>query len=288
MDSPGPMVLFATPGMLHSGLSLDVFKKWAGNELNLVVIPGYCVVGTVGNKLLSGRTQSVEIDKKTVLDVKCTVANLSFSAHADAKGIMQLLRMAEPRAALLVHGEKNKMAFLKSRVMEELNIPCYDPPNGATVTIQTSPAIPVDMSRNLLKRALLASVPGDMPSPHHNGSVQGLVLVRGTKVRVVDPTEAGQQLGLAPHSLTLSTSIPFLSVPKHTTLAALGAAISQSLPNNLLTADNDAITLRSIRITLSSSNTLSIEWNWTDEVLVSHVISVARQITQEINNVNGI
>jgi integrator complex subunit 11 len=86
IDAPGPMVLFATPGMLHSGLSLDVFKKWAGSELNLVVIPGYCVVGTVGNKLLTGRTHTVEIDKKTTLDVKCKVANLSFSAHADAKG----------------------------------------------------------------------------------------------------------------------------------------------------------------------------------------------------------
>ncbi len=25
---PGPMVLFATPGMLHGGLSTEVFKKW--------------------------------------------------------------------------------------------------------------------------------------------------------------------------------------------------------------------------------------------------------------------
>jgi integrator complex subunit 11 len=40
-DQPGPMVLFATPGMLHAGTSLEVFKKWAPNEKNLVVIPGY-------------------------------------------------------------------------------------------------------------------------------------------------------------------------------------------------------------------------------------------------------
>ena len=54
-DQPGPMVLFATPGMLHAGTSLEVFKKWAPNEKNLVIIPGYCVVGTVGNKLAAGR-----------------------------------------------------------------------------------------------------------------------------------------------------------------------------------------------------------------------------------------
>ena len=27
-DSPGPMVVFATPGMLHAGQSLEIFKKW--------------------------------------------------------------------------------------------------------------------------------------------------------------------------------------------------------------------------------------------------------------------
>jgi integrator complex subunit 11 len=56
----GPMVLFATPGMLHAGTSLEVhkekcvfvlrftvffrvsqvFKKWAGSPLNMVLIPG--------------------------------------------------------------------------------------------------------------------------------------------------------------------------------------------------------------------------------------------------------
>lgn len=30
------MVVFATPGMLHAGLSLQIFKKWAPNELNMV------------------------------------------------------------------------------------------------------------------------------------------------------------------------------------------------------------------------------------------------------------
>ena len=66
-------------------------------------------MGTVGNKLLAGQRGQVEIDKKTTIDVKCQVVNLSFSAHADVKGIMHLIQMAEPRNVLLVHGEKGKM-----------------------------------------------------------------------------------------------------------------------------------------------------------------------------------
>jgi integrator complex subunit 11 len=36
------------------GTSLEVFKKWAPDEKNMVVIPGYCVAGTVGAKILAG------------------------------------------------------------------------------------------------------------------------------------------------------------------------------------------------------------------------------------------
>jgi len=46
---------------------------------------------------------------------------MSFSAHADAKGIMQLIRMAEPRNMLLVHGEALKMEFLKGKIEQEFS-----------------------------------------------------------------------------------------------------------------------------------------------------------------------
>jgi integrator complex subunit 11 len=33
----GPMVVFASPGMLHTGTSLEIFKEWAGDARNLLV-----------------------------------------------------------------------------------------------------------------------------------------------------------------------------------------------------------------------------------------------------------
>jgi len=44
---------------------------------------------------------------------------LSFSAHADAKGIMQLIRHCEPKNILLVHGEAAKMEFLRKKIEQE-------------------------------------------------------------------------------------------------------------------------------------------------------------------------
>lgn len=65
-DRPGPMVVFATPGMLHAGQSLQVFRKWAPFEQNMVIIPGYCVAGTVGHKILNGQ-KKIEFENKQIV-----------------------------------------------------------------------------------------------------------------------------------------------------------------------------------------------------------------------------
>uniref|UniRef100_A0A8C9P8S7 Integrator complex subunit 11 n=1 Tax=Spermophilus dauricus TaxID=99837 RepID=A0A8C9P8S7_SPEDA len=96
-DNPGPMVVFATPGMLHAGQSLQIFRKWAGNEKNMVIMPGYCVQGTVGHKILSGQ-RKLEMEGRQVLEVKMQVEYMSFSAHADAKGIMHFRLVSSEQA----------------------------------------------------------------------------------------------------------------------------------------------------------------------------------------------
>eukprot|EP00940_MAST-03C_sp_MAST-3C-sp2_P002446 g2446.t1 len=46
-----PKIVFASPGMLIGGLSLRIFKAWAGDKNVLVVLPGYCAGGTAGYAL---------------------------------------------------------------------------------------------------------------------------------------------------------------------------------------------------------------------------------------------
>lgn len=118
IKSEHPMVCFASPGMLHGGYSLQIFKEWAGNERNAVIIPGYCQPGTVGNKVLTGEKR-INIDDRDV-DVRIRVFNMSFSAHADSKGIMELLSHLEPKNVMLVHGEKEKMKVLCQQIKDQL------------------------------------------------------------------------------------------------------------------------------------------------------------------------
>lgn len=62
---------------------------------------------------------------------------MSFSAHADSKGIMELLTHLEPKNVLLVHGEKQKMKVLAENVKQKLKVPCFYPPNHSVTLIET-------------------------------------------------------------------------------------------------------------------------------------------------------
>ena len=54
---------------------------------------------------------------------------MSFSAHADAKGILNLIRHCEPKNVVFVHGEKSRMETFKPVVEEHFDIPVYMPAN---------------------------------------------------------------------------------------------------------------------------------------------------------------
>ncbi|CAI0410470.1 unnamed protein product, partial [Linum tenue] len=135
INAPGSCVLFASPGMLSGGLSLEVFKQWAPSKVNLVMLPGHCVAGTIGHKLASGKLTKLYVDNNSQIEIRCKNVNLSFSAHTDSKGIMDLLKFLSPKHVMLVHGEKPRMSILKNKIESGMGIKCYDPPNGGVVKI---------------------------------------------------------------------------------------------------------------------------------------------------------
>jgi hypothetical protein len=74
------------------------------------------------------------------------------SAHADAKGILQLVQQIAPAAALLVHGEPDKMAFMSNKIQSSLGIKCFMPAIGEEVEISSSGCTPVPTSAQLLRK----------------------------------------------------------------------------------------------------------------------------------------
>eukprot|EP00493_Phyllostaurus_siculus_P000485 UN00487 len=47
----GPSVVFASPGMLQSGMSREFFEQWAPDRKNAVIVAGYCVQGTMARTI---------------------------------------------------------------------------------------------------------------------------------------------------------------------------------------------------------------------------------------------
>jgi hypothetical protein len=125
--------------MLHAGTSLGLFKEWSADPRNLVVIPGFCVPGTVGSEVLNGaKSVMIKGDRGAPPEscpVNLEVSLLSFSAHADAHGIATLVRQSGARHIVLVHGEGPKLDTLALRLRAEVGVECSVPANGVGVSI---------------------------------------------------------------------------------------------------------------------------------------------------------
>uniref|UniRef100_A0AAV2LZ89 Integrator complex subunit 11 n=1 Tax=Knipowitschia caucasica TaxID=637954 RepID=A0AAV2LZ89_KNICA len=275
------MVVFATPGMLHAGQSLQIFKKWAGNEKNMVIMPGYCVQGTIGHKILNGQ-RKLEMEGRSTLDVKLQVEYMSFSAHADAKGIMQLIRMAEPRNMLLVHGEAAKMEFLKGKIEQEFSINCYMPANGETTTVTTNPSVPVDISLNLLKREMAFG--GPLPDLKKPRTMHGTLIMKENSLKLVSSEQALKELGLNEHQLRFTCRVQLQDPHSEAdTLHRVYMHIKSALKGYSVQHLPDTVMVESIVIKVSSSaedsssKVLLLSWSYQDEDLGSFLSSLLKK-----------
>ncbi|XP_063292382.1 integrator complex subunit 11 [Pelobates fuscus] len=279
-DNPGPMVVFATPGMLHAGQSLQIFRKWAGNEKNMVIMPGYCVQGTVGHKILSGQ-RKLEMEGRQTLEVKMQVEYMSFSAHADAKGIMQLIRQAEPQNVLLVHGEAKKMEFLKQKIEQEFRITCFMPCNGETSTISTNPNIPVDISLNLLKESAQSFGP-DCKKPR---LMHGMLIMKDNTLRLVSPEQALKEIGIGEHQLRFTCRLHIQDAHKEPeTVTRIYTHLKSVLKDrNVQQLPDGSIMVESILLQVSThsddsaTKVLLISWTYQDEELGSFLTSLLKK-----------
>ncbi|CAO3692339.1 unnamed protein product [Rhizopus stolonifer] len=301
VDQPGPKVLFATPGMLNAGISLEVFKHWAPDPKNMIIMPGYCVAGTVGAKVLQGQ-KVIDLDKFNKLEVNLQVRNLSFSAHADAKGIMQLIRQCEPRHVVLVHGERAKMDFLSSKIMKEFGIPCSMPANGCSIKMETSQVIQAKISTDLLK-SFLAHPPIkvtegqttereaaiDSYRPRPSIPIQGVLLMSFEGKREVEIVRSAEQLDMPKQKQLLfrvdkqfSVS-DFLSDLAHTesskedkerrVLDILQVQLIKSLGESYAVERLvENIKIQSVRIHIEADK-LQIQWTYEDQDLASLVLA---------------
>jgi len=287
IDNPGPMVVFATPGMLHAGLSLNIFKRWCSDEANMIIMPGYCVAGTIGHKILNG-TKRLEFEKGVMTEVKMSVQYMSFSAHADAKGIMQLISWCEPKNVMLVHGEGEKMKFLKSKIKSEHGIECYMPANGETAVIPAGSAatVPATVSVALLKAeaARYAAEPPDTKRPRLLHGV--MVMKADGSLTLEDPETVISQYGIEQHNVRFTSTVTLHHQHTEEGFSRLHELVQAQLvgtPFKLNKVTESELRVESVIVQMEPGDKrgdtdVRVSWTYTDDHLGSTILQLFQSL----------
>jgi integrator complex subunit 11 len=240
------------------------------------------VQGTVGHKVLSG-AKKVEFENRQVVEVKMAVEYMSFSAHADAKGIMQLIANCEPRNVLLVHGEAAKMEFLKDKIREEFKIDCFSPANGETCVIKTPLKIPVECSLQLIKKELKA-YNAQPPDPKRRRYFHGILAMKDGKLVLMNLPEVYKEFGnINRHVVTFSSLIKLdTTSPSLQILEQIHALMKDKLNAwDVKLLDGQSIRVESIVVKVieeTNEKKLCVTWENQDEDIGRYVIGLLQSI----------
>ena len=115
-DDRGPSVVFASPGMLQSGVSRQLFDRWASDPKNGCLIAGYAVENTLAKDIMNSPKEVITLEgRRQALNAE--VVYVSFSAHVDFMQNRDFIQKVNPKHIILVHGQKDQMGQLKNALM---------------------------------------------------------------------------------------------------------------------------------------------------------------------------
>ncbi|XP_070566545.1 cleavage and polyadenylation specificity factor subunit 3-like isoform X1 [Ptychodera flava] len=202
-DDIGPSVVMASPGMMQSGLSRELFESWCTDRRNGVIIAGYCVEGTLAKHILS-QPEEVTTMSGQKLPLKMSVDYISFSAHADYQQISEFLRILKPPHVVLVHGEQNEMGRLKAAVIREyednvdVDIQVHNPKNTQAVELY-------------FRGEKMAKVMGSLAAtkPTQGTKVSGILVKRNFNYHIMAPSDLSNYTDLAMSTVTQRQSVAY-------------------------------------------------------------------------------
>eukprot|EP00118_Oscarella_pearsei_P007095 m.33584 g.33584 ORF g.33584 m.33584 type:complete len:691 (+) comp31847_c0_seq3:10-2082(+) len=201
----GPSVVMASPGMMQSGLSRQLFESWCTEKRNGVVIAGYCVEGTLAKHLMS-EPDEISTAAGAKLSRKCSVDYISFSAHSDYEQTSEFIRILKPPHIVLVHGEQNEMARLKAALIREYedtkdsSIVVHNPRNTEAVELHFKG----EKTVKVVGALALASA-----KPKNEGNISGVLVKKGFNYTLVSPSDLAAYTDLSPCVITQRQTVAF-------------------------------------------------------------------------------
>lgn len=207
-DDVGPCVILASPGMMQSGVSRELFESWCSDKKNGCIVAGYCVEGTLAKLILSHPTEITAMNgQKLPLNMK--VEYISFSAHTDYPQTSGFIRALKPPHVVLVHGEANEMSNLKRRLIEEYendpthNIEVHNPRNTVSVDLYFSEEKTAKVMGSLAVR-----------KPEEGLRVSGILVKRNFNYHILAPGDLAKYTDLTMSTVTQRQSIHYSGSPQ--------------------------------------------------------------------------
>lgn len=207
-DDIGPCVILASPGMMQSGLSRELFECWCTDKRNGVIIAGYSVEGTLAKMILS-EPEEITTMSGQKLPLKCSVDYISFSAHTDCNQTTDFIRELRPPHVILVHGESAEMNRLKLHLNRkfdedpECKITVYTPKNTQSVEIY-------------FRGEKTAKVVGQLAAekPAEGTMLSGILVRRNFKLHMMAPEDLQNYTTLTRSTVTQRLGIPFTAAAR--------------------------------------------------------------------------
>eukprot|EP01091_Cochliopodium_minus_P003871 TRINITY_DN13824_c0_g1_i1.p1 TRINITY_DN13824_c0_g1~~TRINITY_DN13824_c0_g1_i1.p1 ORF type:complete len:798 (-),score=235.32 TRINITY_DN13824_c0_g1_i1:42-2435(-) len=239
-----PSVVFASPAMLQSGISRDLFERWCTDSKNGVIIPGYCVEGTLAKKIMS-EPKEIESQSGQKLPLRMTVKEISFSAHADYRETKEFVDILQPPYIVLVHGDSNQMLKLKKSLDEihkerEQMTQIFTPKNCETVKLTF---VQQKIAKSIGKSS------GNFNPQVEGFKLSGLLVKKEFDLRIMSAED------LSNYTM-IKTSIvnQKLVVPYHSTIPHLFSVLHQMYDEITFTFPNSNQVLSSEKMHLLSNN----------------------------------
>lgn len=120
-DDSRPMVVMASPGMMQSGFSRELFEMWCSDRRNGLMMAGYSVNGTLAHHLQS-EPKEITTSTGDRVPVNLSIHYISFSAHSDYAQTSHFIEQLKPKHVVLVHGAEDLMMSLQRELSKR-----YDP-----------------------------------------------------------------------------------------------------------------------------------------------------------------
>uniref|UniRef100_A0A0N4ZQB3 Cleavage and polyadenylation specificity factor subunit 3 n=1 Tax=Parastrongyloides trichosuri TaxID=131310 RepID=A0A0N4ZQB3_PARTI len=193
INEKGPCVVLASPAMLQSGMSRELFERWCTDSKNCIVLAGYSVEGTLAKHLLTDPDEIVAMNGQR-LQLKMQIVSCSFAAHVDYQAASDFYLKLKPEKLILVHGEANEMARKQTALInlfkkENQETEVLSPKNLEQLNIN------IDKDRLLLLRGAVSET-----SLKVGDRIEGIMVKHSAYYRLISPEEILKYTGVKAHN----------------------------------------------------------------------------------------